>query len=195
MHNDDIEEVWITISEDMASGDLALVAAEKLPLKHAQLEPVYEDVVITDDAPKTDAPATCQGFDCMFSKLRHKADRVRGNKKGCHGKKHGDRTRYRSGYHGHREQRRPQHHFWNAVVKHVLIPILIGIVAGVSVSVVALVVSQGAMKIWSMICARRGQGQVQEVKRSDEERGLLKNMEDDELPAYVEEGIEVVEKE
>lgn len=155
-----------------------------------------------------------------MGKLR--GDHVVAAGKGCHGgkgrKDHGP-PGHRGGHHrggphhggphrgGPHRHGRPHHghhhrgHFLAALVGQVLVPIFIGIMAGVGVSLVGLVLGQGLIRLYQIAVKRRsGSDQIKEESCADEEKGLLKGMEAQEdvvegPPAYVEEGIEVVEKE
>lgn len=112
--------------------------------------------------------------------------------------------------------RGPHHHhhsIFSQVVHKVLLPIFIGIVAGLTVSMLGLIVGHvvvmGYRKMrGERMCRRRGQGCFSRRRRAREERrrqqeeaakGLLnangEAAEAEAPPAYVDEGLEVVEKE
>ncbi|PWW78936.1 hypothetical protein C7212DRAFT_350190 [Tuber magnatum] len=85
--------------------------------------------------------------------------------------------------------------FLNMLPK-VMFPIFIGITAGVAVSLLGLILGQLFMLGWKRIRASRGtRCHYKRCNSSDEARVMLAIEEEEDLPEYRDEGIEVVEKE
>lgn len=114
------------------------------------------------------------------------------------------------GYHGelHISQwlkhPRPNHHRGNPLtrlVRQILIPILVGILAGVGATLAGLIVGKCMQKLYQVVATRGCGGTKSEEHEdgSDEEKGLLKDMEALEVAveglAYLEEGTKTAEKE
>lgn len=113
--------------------------------------------------------------------------------------------RYHGGSHRSQWLKHPNHHRGNSftrLVSQTLMPILAGILAGVGAALVGLIVGNGMRKLYQVV-ARRGCGGVKSEEyedKSDEEKGLLKEMKAREvavegLPGYLEDRTKTAEKE
>jgi len=130
-----------------------------------------------------------------------------------HGRPHG--RPHHGGHrrpHGHPQHRRPHHRsIFDRIVAQVLLPILIGIIAGMTISLVGLAVGHVLVNLYRKVkgikCERRRRGYfcrrrsererlVKSEADGEAEKGLLNKEEVVECPpAYIEEGMEVAEKE
>jgi hypothetical protein len=133
------------------------------------------------------------------------------------------------GHHHHHHHRPGVHHshhghyrgMFHRIVGQVLLPIFIGIVAGMTVSLAGLVVGHGFVMLWRRIkgakerrrrcgggrrrgffCRRRMERERQRLAAAEAdgevEKGLLQEQQPEQVeapPAYADEGLEVVEKE
>lgn len=127
-----------------------------------------------------------------------------------HDKPHHGGHRRPHGHHGH--HRRPHHRsIINRILTQVLLPILVGIVVGLTVSLVGLLVGHVLVSMYRKVKGAKGERRsrgffcryrserehlVESEADGEVEKGLLKEEEAIECPpAYIEEGIEVAEKE
>ncbi|KAI5843389.1 hypothetical protein DFP73DRAFT_595205 [Morchella snyderi] len=209
VHNDYIPDMEVLVSEDIKTGALEIVSSYISPIvlgpgHHADIH---------------DEEVSCQGIDCVISDMKHRLESLgimhgKDSKKGgCHNGKNGGEAPPnlphdgphrggpgRHGPHHHHHGHRQGGHFWAALIGHVLMPIIIGIMAGVSVSIMGVIVGQSIMKLWKFAKACKNSGKIEDGQ-NEEGRGMLKAYVDEQhdekeaLPAYFEEGIEVVEKE
>ncbi|OLN97232.1 hypothetical protein CCHL11_07705 [Colletotrichum chlorophyti] len=123
--------------------------------------------------------------------------------KHCGGRKNhaGKHGQHRQGHHAHTHhsgQIRHHHHTWGQLAKniasHILLPVLVGIVAGVSVSIIGMVVGTFVVCLWRVFvrrqtpfahrhCRRRSRKSAQrEAATSEEKTGLIAESED--VPPY-----------
>ncbi|KAA8900564.1 hypothetical protein FN846DRAFT_958589 [Sphaerosporella brunnea] len=175
---------------------------------------------------------------CMISKMMFRLRHMRkpwGRKGGCKGRKGG---KHHGGkidnhpvegldavppkHHHHHHPHRPHHGVFHRIAAQVLLPIFVGIAAGMTVSLIGLVLGHGFLMLWykfrglkrgpcckagrrrrSFFCHRRRERQEREALAAAEadgevEKGLLQEEEHVECPpAYVDapvSDLEVVEK-
>lgn len=118
---------------------------------------------------------------------------------------------------GHHGQRHGHPSVFNRIIGQVLLPIFIGILAGLTVSLIGLVIGHGFVMLFRRLKAAKREGRrggcfgrrrrerrerkererlVKQQADGDAEKGLLHNEEEGEAPpAYVEGGLEVVQNE
>ncbi|KAL0937654.1 uncharacterized protein CTRU02_207385 [Colletotrichum truncatum] len=155
-----------------------------------------------EEESKTPADETCTTIYCKWRAAILK--NMRG--KNCGGRKHhGMPGQMRQGHHGHHAHHaqknghfRQHHHTWGQLAKnitsHILLPILIGIVAGVSVSIIGMMVGTFVVCLWRVFvrrqppfarrhCRRRSRkSSHREAAAAEEKSGLMAEQED--LPPY-----------
>ncbi|KAF9871510.1 hypothetical protein CkaCkLH20_10921 [Colletotrichum karsti] len=126
--------------------------------------------------------------------------------KHCGGRKHGMHGQGRHGKHGHHGHHankghfRQHHHTWGQLAKnitsHILLPVLIGIVAGVSVSIIGMMVGTFVVCLWRVFvrrqppfarrhCRRRARrASHREAAAAEEKDGLMTAETQEAPPAY-----------
>ncbi|KAM0333537.1 hypothetical protein ACHAQA_002202 [Verticillium albo-atrum] len=142
----------------------------------------------------------CRTFSCKFFKG------LKNMRPGC-GRKQGMGHAGHHGGHAHQHMRSKHHHTWRQLVKMItwgiILPILVGLVAGVTVSVIGMAVGTAIVCLWRLVvrrespwihrqCRRRGGHACSKASRhetafAEEKAGLLESQNDvADLPPYEE---------
>ncbi|KAF4912339.1 hypothetical protein CGCF415_v003892 [Colletotrichum fructicola] len=194
-----IIEVGNSFVSDVPNVNVKLIKSPDGKLMIANVDMTETTIPTPKEDEKT--PADCTTLYCKWRAaiLRN----MRG--KHCGGRKHGMHGQGRHGKHGHHGHHahnaghfRQHHHTWGQLAKnitsHILLPILIGIVAGVSVSIIGMMVGTFVVCLWRVVvrrqspfprkhCRRRSRkSSHREAAATEEKAGLMTEQED--LPAY-----------
>jgi hypothetical protein len=192
-----IPNIHITLISDTTSGALVIGSIEKAESKTSVATPM-------------DKQEECTTFMCKWMAIM-KDQMSKMNGKPCGGKGDGGQKASRP-HHNHHHGARPykgegdaRHHSWGQLFKniaaHILLPIAVGIVAGVSVSLIGMMVGTLIVSVWRAFVRRPGHRRTrsrghshshhkapkQEVAAAEveEKSGLLENQ--DPPPSYEEE--------
>ncbi|KXH29929.1 hypothetical protein CSIM01_10680 [Colletotrichum simmondsii] len=153
-----IIEVGNSFVADVPNVQVKLIKSPTGSLMIGNVEQTETSVPSHKEEEDHEPPAEdCTTFYCRWRAaiLRN----MRGMK--CGGRKHGSmRGQHRHGHHSHNAgQMRHHHHTWGQLAKnitsHILLPILIGIVAGVSVSIIGMMVGTFVVCLWRVFVRRQ----------------------------------------
>ncbi|CRK27078.1 hypothetical protein BN1708_004300 [Verticillium longisporum] len=146
----------------------------------------------------------CRTFACKFFKS------LKNMRPGC-GRKHGmGHAGHHTGHHGHHgHEHMRSHHTWRQLAKMItwgiILPIFVGLIAGVTVSIIGMAVGTAIVCLWRLVvrrespwvrhqCRRRAQASPKASRHesavAEEKSGLLESQADDDvadLPPYEEE--------
>ncbi|KAH8907774.1 hypothetical protein BR93DRAFT_565640 [Coniochaeta sp. PMI_546] len=149
---DGIPNVHITLVKDIATGALAIGSVETTESTTAIATPM-------------DKQAECSTFMCKWLAIM-KDNMAKMKGKPCHGKMRGGAKGPRPHHeHHHHHKGRPnkmegdaRHHSWGQLFKniahHILLPVAVGIVAGVSVSLIGMMVGTLIVSVWRLFFRR-----------------------------------------
>ncbi|KAM0280849.1 hypothetical protein ACHAQH_003879 [Verticillium albo-atrum] len=161
------------------------------------------DTVETRPADQT-PEEECRTFACKFFKS------LKNMRPGCGRKQGMGHAGHHDGHHGHHShQHMRSHHTWRQLVKMItwgiILPVLVGLVAGVTVSIIGMAFGTAIVCLWRLVvrrespwvrsqCRRRGQvcakASRNEMAVAEEKSGLMQSQADDDvadLPPYEEE--------
>ncbi|KZL78916.1 hypothetical protein CI238_11476 [Colletotrichum incanum] len=198
-----IIEVGNSFVSDVPNVNVKLIKSPAGNLMIANVEQTETSVPSHQEEEHVEAPAEdCTTFYCKWrAAILNKMQRM----KHCGGRKNhgGMRGQHRHGHHN--GQVRHHHHTWGQLAKniasHILLPVLIGIVAGVSVSIIGMMVGTFVVCLWRVFvrrqpafarrhCRRRARKSAhREAGAVEEKSGLMAETED--LPPYKDEEEEV----
>ncbi|KAF6810038.1 hypothetical protein CSOJ01_06561 [Colletotrichum sojae] len=199
-----IIEVGNSFVSDVPNVNVKLIKSPtgKLMIAKVDITETTAPSRVEEEAKPSADDASCTTLYCRWRAAILK--NMRG--KHCGGRKHhGTNGQMRHGHHGHGHHAhaghfRQHHHTWARLAKniasHILLPVLIGIVAGVSVSIIGMMVGTFVVCLWRVFvrrqpafarrhCRRRSRrSSHREVAAADEEEkaGLMAAQED--LPPY-----------
>ncbi|KAB5547179.1 hypothetical protein GE09DRAFT_202187 [Coniochaeta sp. 2T2.1] len=150
-----IPNVHIQLVKDITTGALVIGSIETTQSETA------------DDTPAVTLDEECTTFVCKWmTSMKDAAKKMKGK---CHGKMrggaHGARPHHgghHGGHHGHQGRpHRMDHHSWGRLLKdigqHVLLPVAVGIIAGISVSLIGMMVGTLIVSVWRVFFRRPSQ--------------------------------------
>ncbi|TDZ54736.1 hypothetical protein CTRI78_v006072 [Colletotrichum trifolii] len=199
-----IIEVGNSFVSDVPNVNVKLIKTPtgKLMIANADVSETTVPSTKEEEAPKSPSGEPCTTMYCnwraaVLSNMRGKHCGGRKNN-GMHGQmRHGHG---RHGHHAHAGHFRQHHHTWGQLAKnvtsHILLPVLIGIVAGVSVSIIGMMVGTFVVCLWRVFvrrqspfahrhCRRRSRkSSHREAAVPDEKAGLMAGEEDVPTLAY-----------
>ncbi|WYZ39200.1 hypothetical protein EsH8_III_001114 [Colletotrichum jinshuiense] len=156
-----IIEVGNSFVRDVPNVNVKLIKTPSGKLMIANIETTETSVPSRHEEPAHGSPAEgCTTIYCKWRAaiLRNMRGKHCGGRKN-HGGMRGQHRHGHNGHHAHNGQIRHHHHTWGQLAKnitsHILLPILIGIVAGVSVSIIGMMVGTFVVCLWRVLVRRQ----------------------------------------